>query len=61
MNNKESAKMFVDAIAELANKPDNLYNLESYLSMHFDKWIEKFANTPEGLAIEMKSFANMDI
>ena len=61
MNNKESAKMFIDAIVELANKPDNLYNFESYLSRHFDKWIENFANTPEGLAIEMKSFANMDI
>lgn len=61
MNNKECAKNFVDAIKEIASKPDNLDNLESYLSHHFDVWMEKFADTPENLTTEMKNFAEMKI
>ena len=55
------AAQFCDAIRELANKPENLQNLESYLEWHFDKWMEKYANTPDGIAAEMSSFAQMDI
>jgi truncated hemoglobin YjbI len=61
MDNKESAHVFIEAIREIASKVDNLNNLESYLAHHFDKWIEKFANTPENIAAEMKSFAEMEI
>ena len=61
MNNKECAKKFVDAIKEIANKPNNLDNLESYLSHHFDVWMEKFADMPEKLVTEMKNFAEMEI
>jgi hypothetical protein len=61
MDNKESAHIFINAIRELASKPDNLDNLESYLSHCFDKWLEKFANTPENMAAEMKEFAEMEI
>ena len=59
--NKEYATMFVNAIKELATKEDNLDNLESYLSAHFDTWLERFANTPTGLASELKEFAEMEI
>ena len=59
--NKECAKMFVNTIKELALKEDNLGNLESYLSHHFDVWMEKFANTPESLTSELKQFAEMEI
>lgn len=59
--NEEYAKDFVKAIKELASKPDNLDNLESYLSYHFDVWMEKFANTPGNLTSEMKHFAEMEI
>ena len=55
------AAQFCNAIRELANKPENLQNLESYLEWHFDKWMEKYANTPDGIAAEMSSFAQMDI
>lgn len=55
------AEQFCNAIRKLANKPENLQNLESYLEYHFDKWLEKYANTPEGMAAEMSSFAQMDI
>ena len=47
MNNEECAKVFVEAIKTMASKPDNLDNFESYLSYHFDVWMEKFANSPE--------------
>ena len=55
------AEQFCNAIRELANKPENLQNLESYLEYHFDKWLEKFANTPDGMAAEMAGFAQMEI
>ena len=55
------AAQFCDAIRELANKPENLQNLESYLEYHFDTWMEKYANTPEDIAAEMSEFARMEI
>ena len=57
---KEAAD-FVNAIKIIANKPENLDNLESYLSYHFAEWLEKFANTPEGIAAEMREFAEMEV
>lgn len=59
--NEECAAIFVNAIKEIAEKPNNLANLESYLSYHFDVWMEKFANTPKTLASELKCFAEMEI
>lgn len=35
------AAQFCDAIRELASKPENLQNLESYLEWSLDKWMEK--------------------
>ena len=61
MNNEECAKVFVEAIKTIVSKPDNLDNFESYLSYHFDVWMEKFANSPEGLTSEVKHFAEMEI
>ena len=61
MNNEECAKVFVEAIKTMASKPDNLDNFENYLSYHFDVWMEKFANSPEGLTSEVKHFAEMEI
>lgn len=55
------AAQFCNAIRELANKPENLQNLESYLEYHFDKWLEKFASTPDDMAAEMSSFAQMEM
>lgn len=58
---KENAETFVASIRQLAKCEANLDNLESYLSQHFSTWMEKFANTPESLASELKSFAEMEI
>ena len=55
------AAQFCNAIRELANKPENLQNLESYLEWHFDKWLEKYASTPNCMAAEMSNFSQMDI
>jgi hypothetical protein len=60
-NNATEAAAVANAIKEIASKPQNLENLESYLSMHFTAWLEKFANTPDGMAAELKAFAEMDI
>ena len=62
--NKENelcAKAFVNAIKELASNQKKLDNLENYLSEHFDIWMEKYANTPEGIIYELKGFAEIEI
>ena len=58
---KQAAADFVEAIKLIATKPDNLDNLESYLSWHFSEWISKWANSPVSLAEEMKEFAEMEV
>ena len=61
--NKENelcAKAFVNAIKELASNQKKLDNLENYLSKHFDIWIEKYANTPEGIIYELRGFAKIE-
>ena len=56
---EKAAEDFCQSIKVLASKPENLANLESYLIYHFQEWLERYANTPEGIAAEMKEFANM--
>ena len=55
------AAQFCNAIREIANKPENLQNLESYLEWHFDKWLEKYASTPDCMAAEISEFAQMEM
>lgn len=62
MNKQEQlAEEFVKAIKEIAQKENNLSNLECYLSYHFEVWMQKFANNPENITAELKNFANMEI
>lgn len=61
LKHEEEARIFCEAIAEIAQKPQNLENLETYLSYHFAAWIEKYANTPENIAAELKQFAEMEV
>lgn len=62
MNNMEkSAAVFVNAIKTIASRPENLANLESYLTYHFDVWLRRWASTPADMAAEMRSFAEMDL
>lgn len=61
MKHEHVAKQFITAIKTIAEKPENLENLELYLSRHFPEWMKKFANTPENITAEMREFANMII
>ena len=58
---EQTAKEFCEALKAIARKPDNLDNLESYLSYHFAEWMNKYANTPENITAELKSFADMEV
>lgn len=57
---EEEARQFCAAIKKLAANEAALDNLESYLSMHFDTWLTKFANTPENIVDELESFAKIN-
>ena len=61
ITHEQTAKQFCEALRTIAGKPENLENLESYLSYHFAEWMSKYANTPENITAELKSFADMDI
>lgn len=54
----EAASVYC-SIKKLADNPAALENLESYLSMHFSAWLEKWANNPESFASELHNFATM--
>lgn len=60
-SNEECAKIFCDAIREIAKKPQNIDNFENYLGIHFSDWLKLYADEPYRLANEMKSFAEMEI
>ena len=59
MRYKQLASEFINAIKTISEKQKHLDNLESYLSNHFPEWLEKYANTPEGITSELKEFSNM--
>ena len=59
--NEVYAKIFCDAIRTMAEKPENIDNLESYLTYHFTTWLERYGNCPENFAMEMKNFAEMEV
>ena len=58
---EQTAKQLCEALRTIAGKPENLDNLKSYLSNHFAEWMNKYANTPENITAELKSFADMDV
>ena len=58
---EQTAHQFVKAIKTIAENPQNLENLELYLSYHFSTWMEKYANTPEKITGELLQFAEMEI
>jgi hypothetical protein len=57
---EQEAKIFCDAIKTIAERAEALENLELYLSIHFAEWLKKWANTPEGIAQELKEFATIE-
>ena len=61
MEYTHTAAQFAAAIKTIAEKPENLDNLEHYLSQHFSAWLDKFASTPENITAELQAFAEMNI
>lgn len=61
MKHEQTAKQFIKAIQTIAEKSENLDNFEAYLTYHFPEWLKKYANTPETITAELKTFAEMDI
>ena len=60
MTNQENAVLTCKAIKELANNEAALDNLQSYLTQHYDIWLEKYARTPDGLTAELTHFAHIE-
>lgn len=58
--NKKETEMMIQAIKNFATRPEALENFENYLEKHFESWVEKWANTPEGLASEMLMFSTIE-
>lgn len=58
---EELAERFVEAVKRISKKEENLNNLQHYLSIHFEQWIERFARTPLAIVCELESFADMEI
>ena len=56
---EQMADMFCNSIRALAENEERLDNMRSYLSRHFDKWLEKYANTPDGIVSELYRFADI--
>lgn len=60
MNEQERlAEELTEAIKTMANNEESLNNFKNYLSTHFNTWIKKWANTPEGLTAELKAFSQI--
>lgn len=60
-NYETQAERVAEALQKLAADPAKLDNFKSYLTQHFKTWLEEYAGTPDGLAAELESFANIEI
>lgn len=60
MKNAENAKLFIEAIKNLSKKNYVLENFESYLSCHFDSWLEKYSTNLDAFVEEFLYWANSE-
>lgn len=56
---EQEAATICAAIKELAEHEEALENFKGYLSIHFDAWLKKYANTPAGIADEFEQFSEI--
>ena len=56
---EQEAATICAAIKELAEHEETLRNFELYLSIHFDAWMKKYADTPAGIADEFYQFSKI--
>lgn len=54
------AKQFIEAIKALAEHPENLDNLKTYLTYHFANW-PHFSGTPSAIAADLQQFAELEV
>jgi hypothetical protein len=54
---EETAKILCDGLRKFAENPAAIDKFEIYLSYHFVKWFEHFADCPENLAYEIYNFS----
>ena len=59
-NYKNEAHIVAEAIKALAKDEAALDNFEYYLSLYFEAWLVRFANTPCGMASELNDFAHIN-
>ena len=55
-----AAREFCAALSAIARNAEALDNLESYLSYHFQAWLQHYCTTPEGITEELQQFAGTD-
>ena len=60
MKNEENARLFVEAVKKISKKNYVLENFESYLSWHFDSWLEKYSANPDTFVEEFLYWANSE-
>lgn len=53
------ARKFIQTIKALASNENALENLECYLSIHFQTWLDKWANTPQDITSEFQRFSEI--
>lgn len=53
------ASDFIQAIKALASNENALENFECYLSIHFQTWLDKWANTPYDITSELQHFSEI--
>ena len=58
---EELAERFVEAIKRISTKEENLNNFQYCLSIHFEQWLTRFANTPQDIVFELEQFAKMEL
>jgi len=50
---------FIKGIKTLASNENALDNFECYLSIHFQTWLDKWANTPQDITSEIQRFSEI--
>lgn len=60
LNNEENAEYMKRALDNFVEHPERIDNFVSYLSLHFSVWVQKYANTPDGIANEFLSFSQIN-
>ncbi len=59
MNYDTQAERTIEALRKMLSNDFATGNFKMYLSNHYAEWLDKFANTPDGMATELEQFASI--